>query len=509
MLGISRNKFRKADPERFFNTDHLKADLKGHTVRGGAITVAAQASRFVIRMGSTVVLARLLAPEDYGLLGMVTVVTGFVELFKDLGLSAATIQRSQINHQQASTLFWINIAMGCTIAVIVAAMAPLIAWFYQEPLLTKITLVLASNFIISAFGNQHQALLKRQMRFDSLAKIEILSMLVSVLTAITLARYGFGYWALVFMQSASAITITLGAWIVCSWRPGLPALNSGIRSMLAFGGNLTAFRSVNYFSRNLDNILIGRIWGPQQLGLYSKAYQLLLLPIHQINTPVNNVALSALSSLQLEPKRYRSFYCKAILIITTLGMPIVAFMFVSADKVILALLGQQWLSVVPIFRFLMPAAFVGTFNVATGWVYQSLGRTDRQFRWGMISSFINVVIFFVSVRWGAIGVAAAYGISQPFLQVPALIYCYRGTPIQISDLLSALHKPALASIGAATALIGINQIIPSNIHIAVALFQTCLLYGLFYIAMWLVLPNGKQTLIEMLQMTKNFKRKKR
>ncbi|KST64261.1 lipopolysaccharide biosynthesis protein [Mastigocoleus testarum] len=492
----------------YFRTDHLKKDLKGRSVRGGAITIAAQGSKFVLRMGSTVFLARLLAPEDYGLIGMATVIIGFVNLFKDLGLSAATIQKSEINHKQVSTLFWINLAISCIVGLFVAVSAPAVTWFYNEPRLTEITLALASSFVFSGLTIQHQALLTRQMQFTTLAKIDVISMLIGLVTGVIAAWYGLSYWALVLMQIASAITNAVGVWIACGWRPGAPIKDSGVGSMLAFGGNLTGFRVFNYFSRNLDNVLIGRYWGSQELGLYAKAYQLVLLPIQQINNPVNSVALPALSSLQNEPEKYCRYYYKAVLLITTLGMPIVGFMFASADKVILLMLGQQWLGVVPLFQFLMPAAFMGTFSVASGWVYQSLGRTDRQFRVGIITATLNSIIFLISVRWGAIGVAAAYGLSRPIIWLPIITYCYRGTPLQIIQLLKTLYRPAFASIGSAILLIGINQLFLNGISVGIGLLVDIVLYGLLYIATWIILPNGKVTLLEILKMLREIKKKK-
>lgn len=506
----NKNASNRAKRRDYFNTDHLKTDLKQRSVRGGIITIAAQASKFILKFGSTVVLARLLAPEDYGLIGMAAVVIGFVEYFKDLGLSTATIQRQKINHQQISTLFWINLGVGCLVALIVAGIAPAIASFYKEPRLEGITQALAINFVFGGLTVQHQALLRRQMQFTSLAKIEIVAMAMGVAAAVISGYYGLSYWALVLMLMITALTNAIGVWLACGWRPGLPRTDSEIGSMLAYGGNLTGFGLVNYFSRNLDNILIGRRWGSGQLGLYAQAYRLLLLPIQQINYPINSVALPTLSSLQTEPEQYSRYYYKAILLITTLGMPIVAFMFAAADDLILLILGKQWLGVVPLFKFLMPAAFVGTFNVAGGWVYQSLGRTDRQFRVGMVMAAINSLIFFISVNWGALGVAKAYGISQPILIMFALNYCYWGTNLKFGDFIKTIFKPALASIGAAVILIGINHFIlaiASNLLLSLSI--DCVLYGLLYLMLWLVLPGGKKTLLEIAGVLKIMKQKSR
>ncbi|QQE66398.1 lipopolysaccharide biosynthesis protein [Leptolyngbya sp. BL0902] len=497
-----------SDPNQaFFRTDHLTEELRTRTVRSSAVTISAQGLKFVITMGSTVILARLLSPDDYGLIGMVTVVTGFVQLFKDLGLAEATIQQEEITHRQVSTLFWINVGFSLGIALVVALLAPVVAWFYREPRLISITLVLATTFIFSGLAVQHQALLRRQMAFAVLAKIEIAALLVGVLIAQGTAFYGAGYWALVYMQLASALVYVLGAWLACRWKPGVPRWTPDLWPMLSFGGNLTGFRGLNYFSRNFDNVLIGRVWGAGELGLYSKAYQLLLLPINQINGPVYSVVLSTLSRLQQDPERYRRVYFKAVLGITTLGMPLVAFLFATAEQVIELLLGQTWMGVVPIFQFLMPAAFVATFTISMGWVYQSLGRVDRQFRWGIFSSGINVITFLVSVRWGAVGVAAAYGVLQPILLAIEVVYCYRGTHLSPVELLQTLAKPGFAALGAAALLVGFNRSVALPLPPWLNLGLEALLYGGLYLALWLTIPGGRKTLVELLQVTQDLKRK--
>jgi O-antigen/teichoic acid export membrane protein len=498
-----------SDFDRFFRTDHLSSDLKGRTVRSGAITIASQVGKFALQTASTILVARLLTPEDYGLLGMVTIFTGFANLFSDLGLSAAVIQKEEINHRQVSNLFWINILIAFIVASIVAMLSPALVWFYKEPRLFWITIALSLNFIFGGLAVQHTALLQRQMHFAVLGKIQILSMFISVVTAVILAYLNFGYWSLVLMQWANLGTNAISVWVVCGWRPSSPSRGSGIKSMLVFGRDLTSFRIVNYFTRNLDNLVLGRFWGPQELGLYAKAYQLLLLPIQQINGPMTSVAIPALSSLQANPEKYRQFYAKAILSIATLSMPIMAFLFASADNLILLMLGPEWAGATILFRLLMPAAFVGTFYVATGWVYQSLGRPDRQLRIGLVNSTITSILFLISVRWGAVGVATAFGISQPILYIPAVIYCYKGTPLRVIDLIKTLYRPALAAIGASIVLVGIQTFLISifNLSLISRFALDCVLYTFLYLGIWLLLPNGKSTLLGIFKTFMDLKKK--
>lgn len=487
--------------QNYFDTDHLEQNLKRRSVRGGAVTIVAQASKFVIKLGSTAVLARLLVPEDYGLIGMATVIIGFVEYFKDLGLSAATIQQDKINHQQVSTLFWINVAVGFLVALAVALLAPVVALIYQEPRLRGITLCLAINFFFSGLTVQHQALLQRQMDFASLAKIEIIALISGIVGSIVAAYYGAGYWSLVILQLVTVVSNLLGVWFFCRWRPALPSRDADIGSMLNFGRDLTGFNIINYFSRNLDNFLIGRVWGAQELGLYAKAYQLVLLPINQINVPVNRVALPALSRLQNDPVRFQKYYERALLAITFLGMPLVMFLCVCADQVILLLLGKQWLNAIPIFQFLIPAAFIGTFNLATGWVYQSLNKNDRQLRWGIVSSIINVIIFLVAIRWGALGVAAAYGLSRIMIVVPAIAYCYQGTWLKLTDFVSTIFLPTIGSIGASICVFILQRLWLSSLELNtfVGLTLEGLFYLLFYSLIWVLIPQGRQRYREIRQ----------
>jgi O-antigen/teichoic acid export membrane protein len=273
--------------------------------------------------------------------------------------------------------------------------------------------------------------------------------------------------------------------------------------MLRFGGNLTGFNVVNYFSRNLDNILIGRVWGAMELGLYAKAYQLLLLPINQINQPMTSVAMPALSRLQNQPLKYGRYYYKALWLLTSIGMPIVSFFFVAADKLIVIVLGESWTEAVAIFRILAPAAFVGTFNVATGWVFQSLGHTDRQLRWGVLSSLVRAIAFIIAIPWGAIGMASAYSLSAILLLIPRFMYCYRGTHLRLKTLAGNLLHPALASMGSALITLTITQSIDlTDQGPSLVLFVQLIFFCASYLLLWTFSPGKQGSVHEVIE---NFK----
>ncbi|WP_254563570.1 lipopolysaccharide biosynthesis protein [Oscillatoria sp. HE19RPO] len=503
------SKSKHNDPDRHFRTDDMKADLKGKSIRGGAMTMLGQGGKFVLRMGLTIILARLLTPEDYGLFGMVTVVVGFVALFKDLGLSLATVQKAHIDHRQVSTLLWINVAISGILMVMTMALAPAIAWFYKEPRLVELTIVLSIGFIFGGLSAQHQALLKRQMRFKALAAIEIGSMFLGTAAGIISAWYGAGYWSLAVLQLTGQVATAAGSWLLSGWIPGPPVRGAGVRPMLAVGSNYTGFVVLNYLSTNLDNLLIGSYLGAAPLGLYNRAYQILLLPLTQISMPIKQVAIPTLSHLQNDLPRYRAYYHKALLLMTSFGMPLVAFTFVTAYPLILVLLGENWVEVVPIFRVLSVAGFLNTFSMASGWVFISFGRTDRQFRWSILSSAVTTMSFMIGVRWGVLGVALGLSLSRLIIQPMEIAYCYQNLPLTVKELMSYLYRPFVASTGGAAALYAIEQLLRFPMDRGALLWVDLVLYCLLYLGIWVLLPNGRPILLEMIGLMKELRSKRK
>ena len=383
---------------------------------------------------------------------MVAAVTGFIMIFKDLGLSMATVQKAAINHGQVSTLFWINVAISSALMLLVMALSPIIVWFYGEPRLMWVTVALALAYIFGGLTVQHQALLRRQMRFSALVAVDISAMAAGVATGVICGMAGMGYWSLVSMQLVTSIIMAAGVWIATGWRPGLPVRRSGVRSMLAFGGYLTGFGVVNYFARNLDKLLLGRYWGSQSVGLYTKAYSLLLLPISQITAPVTAVAVPTLSRLQNEPERYRSFYLKAIKLIAYITMPIVVAMAVLSNEIVGLVLGRQWLDAGPIFMILAVAALMQPVSATVGWIYISLGQTRRMFAWACMAVPVFALSFFIGLRWGPIGIASGYSICNCILLYPGFAFALKRSPIRVGEVFSCIYHPLAISVIMALAM---------------------------------------------------------
>lgn len=496
------------DPnDRHFRTDHLLKDLRGRSVRGGVVTITAQVARLGLQMGSTAVLARLLAPGEHGLVAMVTSITGFVAAFAEAGLSAATVQRKEITHAQVSTLFWLNAALAFAVAAVIAALSPAIAWFYDDPRLTAITLVTSSTMVFSGLGVQHQALLRRQMRFKHLAMMDVGAMACGVAAGVAMALTGHGYWSLVGLSVVTSASHCAFAWGFSGWRPGRAVRGSGVGDMLKFGGNLTGFNVLSYASRNMDNVLIGWWWGAAPLGLYTKAYALLMLPVRQINVPVSSVVLPALSRLQSEPERYRRYYCRAIALVAAAGMPVCAFAFVAAEPLVRILLGDRWLGAVPLFQALSPAAFAGTMNIANGWVFVSLGRTDRQFRWGIVMAVITVSAFAIGLPWGPMGVSVAYSAVFVLSRWPGVAYCFRGTPLVPSDVGRSIWRQVTAALVAAAAALALRLTVLDGTGPVAELAVIAVVYPVVFFACVRVLPGGGAMLADLRTLVTELRRK--
>ncbi len=444
---------RRTDPGKngrhdYFDTRYIEHNLKGRTVRGGAVTIVAQGCRFALHLGSVVVLARLLTPSDFGLIAMVTAVLNFVTVSSDLGLTMATIQKPDIDHNQVSTLFWINTGIGLLLSLLVAALAPAVAAFYREPRLTTITIALGGTIFLHGLVAQHGALLRRHLRFFAVSLVTVIGEAVAVAAAICAALLGAGYWSLVVLQVVPAVVMLVGIWIAVPWRPGLPRKGTGVRSMITFGGNLTGFNFVNYFANNTDNVLIGRFIGPAALGLYARAYNLMLMPVGQLIRPVTSVVTPSLSRLVGDPERYRRYYTRMDLLLAAVIMPAGGFIAAMGNELILFMLGPQWEAAGAMFRVFGIAMIALPPSYMNGTLFVSQGRGRDMFRWSWISTGIIVTSIVLGLRWGAFGVAVSFTLATVAVQTPLQFwYVGRSGPVSQRDIWGTVWQPMAVSVG--------------------------------------------------------------
>ena len=465
---------------RIADRSYIQEELKQKAVRGASVTIASRLAEHGIHMISVIVLARLLTPKQFGLVAMVASVGSIFNVFRDLGLSDATIQAPRIDHKQVSTLFWVNSVFGLGISFLFILFSPLIASFFKEPELVNIAIFFSFSFVFVGLSIQHMALMKRRMEFTKIAVVSLGSTFVSVAAAIATAALGFGYWAIIARQVVLAMGLAAGAWMFCRWRPGKPSRLSGVLPMIKFGANIIGFYVLNYFAQNLDKTLIGWRNGAKMLGFYDRAYQLSVMPIETMTLPVQSVGVTTLSKLANEPDNFKRYYLNALSILAFVGMPLSAFLAVVSKDLVLLLLGPQWEFTSDIFFFLSMGIGVHILYATQGWLHISLGRTDRWVKWGLVSTPLILLSYVLGLRWGIMGVAVARTASFLVLLLPGLRYAGKPINLKISLILSEIWRYTLCALitGVLCSLFVIPRLAAFNIwlRIGASLFSYLAVY---------------------------------
>ena len=431
-------------------------DLKARVIRGGFAKICAQAANFTLRIGSLMVLARLLDPKDFGLVGMVTAFTGVLNLFRDFGLSAATVQRVDVTDDQISTLFWINILVGVILALSLTALAPVVVGFYHEPHLLWVTIALSTAFLFNAAGVQHSALLQRQMRFTALATIEIISLIISTSIGIGMAMAGFGYWALVAAAVSPPLVGTLCLWKTTGWIPGRPRLQTGLHSLMRFGGTLTLISVVMYIAYNLEKVLLGRFWGADAVGIYGRAFQVINIPTDNLNSSVGEVAFSALSRVQNDPARFRNYFLKGYSLVLALTIPITIAVALFANDLIFVLLGPKWKDAAQILRLLAPTILIFALINPIGWLIFSLGMVGRSLKATLVFAPLVICGYVIGLPYGPKGVAFGYSAVMTLWAVPLIMWGIHGTVVSFRDIVLAASRPLVSGVVATALAFGVQ-----------------------------------------------------
>jgi PST family polysaccharide transporter len=474
-------------------------DLKERTLRAGFAKAFAQGLSFIIRLASLMVLARLLDPQDFGLVGMVTAITGMFVFFKDAGLSIVTVQRATITDEQISTLFWINILVGALLSLFSLAIAPVLASFYHEPRLFLVTAVSALGFLFNAFGVQHSALLQRKMSFTILSAIDVISLLVSITVGIGMAIGGYGYWALVGMAIVLPAASSVGLWLTMPWIPGLPCRGVGIGSMVRFGGMSTLNSFIVYIAFNFEKVLLGRFWGAEALGIYGRAYQLVNIPTENLNSAIGGVAISALSRLQDNPARFKSYFLSGYSLLISLTVPITIACALFADDIILLFLGPKWQDAVPIFRLLAPTILTFALVNPFGSLLISLGMVGRSLKIAFVLAPLMIAAYVLGLPYGPKGVALAYSAAMVLCVVPLIAACIHGTTISPKDFLPVVGRPLLSALVGGMLAYAAQLLYGQSLPPVFRLILGCGILSLSYLWMLLYVMGQKAFYLELLQ----------
>lgn len=413
----------------------MTTESLGHQAsRGGASTLLGQLIRVGIYALSVFVLARLLSPQDYGLLAMVVAVIGIGEIFRDFGLSFAAIQAKTLSQHERSNLFWLSSGLGAALGLVVFLSSWPIATFYGDTRLIALTQVLSVTFVANGLAAQLKANLTRSMRFTKLALSEIIASLVGLVVAVTLALLGAGYWALVFQQVGTQATLLVYFAIVGRWIPSAYSRTTPVRHFVNYGTNMLGAQLLSYASRNVDSVVIGATMGPRATGIYNMAFQLMILPLNQLNAPATRVAFPILSRLQDDDRRYAAFLLRGQILMVYGLVAAFGLAVPLAPQLIQIALGPNWSSSAPIFQILAIGGVAQTVSYATYWVFLSKGLSRSQFWWALVTRPFVVLCILLGALWGIEGVAWAYSLSLVVLWPLGIIWVARQTPLRISWL---------------------------------------------------------------------------
>ncbi len=434
----------------------VPSNLSHRASRGAAVTAGGLWLKTLIQLASTMILARLLEPSDFGLVAMIMAIVGVADLVRDFGLTGAIVQSRNLSDRQWSSLLWFSTLLGTVLMIAVAAAAPLIAVLYGEPRLVVLTLAIAPTLLANGLAMPMQAAVQRRLEFGTLAMIDVVAMAVGVVLSIVTAWIGWGVWSLVVLAGAGQVYRLIALWIAAKPRFGPPRISRDIRPFVSTGGSIFGVQLLNYAARNLDNVIIGQQLGSAALGQYSRAYALFLLPQQQLTAPLGRVALPVLSRLQDDGERYRRYVRNALAVIGYLALPAYAIAAAVAQPLMFVLLGPGWSAAADVFALLAIAGVAQAVGNVQGWLYISLGRAHRQLVYYLVTRPIVIASFFVGIAWnGMNGLALLYGLVTATLLVPGFAVAIRGTFLRgWTDIAAPLVRPALVaalSFGAAYA----------------------------------------------------------
>lgn len=382
-----------------------KASLRSSAARGGGVMVLGQGLRILVLALSTIVLARLIDPESFGLVAMTLAFVGLAQIFRDLGLSVAALRTPNLTQGQQSNLFWINAALGLVLTVVVYLLAWPIAGFYGDDRLVGIVQALSVTYVLGGCAVQFRVAINRSLRWVALTLSDLMPQVIGFIVAAIIAVYGYGIAALVAQQIIAALVTLVMTVSLARWWPGLPGRRRGTKPLIKFGTSFATTQLLGYFTRNVDSIAIGNVWGASPLGLYDRAYQLAVVPLTQLNAPLSQVAIPVLSRVIENKERFAAAIRESQLISVYVTSSVLFLIAGLGTPIIVVFLGEEWL---PSGILLSVLAVSGVFRSLTQisfWIFASQGKARSQLYMQLVGQPIVVICLLLGLPWGALGVA--------------------------------------------------------------------------------------------------------
>jgi O-antigen/teichoic acid export membrane protein len=426
--------------------------VRRRSARGVVASILRRIAVHAVRLLSVMLLARLLTPADMGLMAMVVAFTGLAGLVVDLQLSAVTVRHHTLTHTQASALFWLRLGNAALMTLAVVLAAPLVERLYGDPRVGDMTRVLALGVVLGAIGQQHTALLTRNLHIVELARIEILAAAVTAVVSVWAALRGWQHWALVSGSLAGSAVGSLLGWRLCDWRPGFQLRCAEQSRLLGDGLRYFSYSVLAFISGNLANLLVGRGWGAEAAGQYSRAVGLHSLMLSCLWEPLGTVAAPAMAKLHGDAAALSGYYYKVTALTVIAAMPIAFVGLALPQELVRVLLGGQWGWCAEILRLLSLGVLPAVLCNSAGWVFFSVGQTTAVMQWGIIGWGGVIVATLIGARFGVEGIALANVLASWALTVPCLRMAFRGTALDLAALSASIGRPLFAALlaGAAT-----------------------------------------------------------
>lgn len=488
---------RAMSAEPWFRDHAALEGLAARSVRSGATAVGSRAAQLIVQLGAAMILARILTPADYGIQAMVLPLAFLMNGIGQQALQSAVMQEDTLTPIDASGLFYAALPINLALTTIMALLGPALAWLYNEPRVVLVTVVWAAVIFVVSLSSIHEALLKRQLHFVTMARAQLSTHALSFAVAIGAALAGAGYWALMLQVAVMELGRGAAMWTLVSWRPRRELSKSGNADLLRrYWLRVMGARVISWIGDQSDRIMVGTLGGASIAGLYDSAKRWAWFPFFELFIPLTDVAVATLSRVRNDADRFRAYVRHALRPVISLSLPIAAFMFVEARLVLHVILGPQWLGGAVYVRWLCVAIVGATMIRLMQWVYLSTGTTMRQLRWSFITTpVILSAVVIGGLVFGPVGVAAMLAASTCALAVPSALNAIRGTPLTMADCFGVLLQPLLAAVAAALLLFAFGSRLAATPPL-LALGIRLVVFGGAYVAGWLLQPGGRRTLGE-------------
>lgn len=471
------------------------SEFRGKVLRALSWSAGGKVISQVISIGFGIALARMLTPDDFGLIAMMMVFTGFAGLLMDVGLGSALVQKKDVKEIHYNTVFWTNLGLGASLSCIFYLLSPSIASLYGRHELTVIGHILSLQFTLGALALVPRQRLVKELTFKVVVSADLVGMIVAGTTAITMVHAGYGYWSLAWQPVILRMVATIYIWSVARWVPSIAFSKEALKDLFGFSFYVFASTLLQYASRQLDKLLVGKYLGGDALGVLDKARSMMLFPLQNVSNVVGSVMFPALSTIQSDKERVRSIFLKSTQGIALLTFPMMAGVFVVSESFVLGVLGEQWRELIPILRMLCFVGVATAIVAVNGPVYLSQGKAKLQFKVKLVTRPIAIVCVLVGLQWGLQGIVLGVVLSGWINSMITLKVSGSLINLPLHILMGSLLKTLVCAVLMAVSLSMVEPYLADFSQLSKFLIQIPLGVVIYLVLLLLVRPPATAELV--------------